>query len=123
MYNLQNQPWKLESLRSLIANTPYYYERGTTSAPNFNYDNESIVFKADLTGTYYGKDGDVTPFTWSFLDANKRKLKFVLQRSPVLTINWEIAVLNDFTIKYGEYYTQGTANAQSYAVRTPKASN
>ena len=119
---LTSKSWKLQELRSLISNTTYFYQRGSSNALNFNYDSESIQFKADYTGIYRGKDGDVTPFTWSFIDAGKTRLRYLLQRTPVLTINWEIAVLDDFKLIYNEYYTQGSANAQSYGTRIPLAS-
>lgn len=113
--------WKPNELRAIQDGTAYYYKRGTTVSPNYNLDNESILFRADKTGSYTGTEGNTYPFTWEFTNAEKTKLTWVLQVSPnPITIYWEINILKEGYLRYDEHYTRGTWNTITFGDRTPK---
>ena len=47
---LTSSAWRIDEIRFLQNNTPYYYKRGVT-ANILSFDTESIKFNADKTGT------------------------------------------------------------------------
>jgi hypothetical protein len=118
---LSAHSWQPDELRTLVNNAPFYYKRGSSSnSTEYNLDSESILFKADKTGTYSGADGKQYAFTWNFSNAEKTKLTWIVQFTPVTTINWEIVSLTDSKIVYNEYYTRNGIATQTYGDRIPK---
>jgi hypothetical protein len=118
---LTGQMWKIDEIRSLQNNTPTYYKRGGTSN-TINYDAEVIQFKTDFTGITTTSTGSF-PFTWSFVNAEKTKLKFTIQYSASfsLLVNWENIIYASNSLRYTEYYTHPSlGNTLSEGYRIPK---
>jgi hypothetical protein len=92
--------WKMQECRVDQNNVITYYNRGAGST---QFDADSIKFKSDFTGVYINSTGTGN-FTWSFLDAQKTKLKtFHLNIS--LNVYWENISVSDTALRYTEYYT------------------
>jgi hypothetical protein len=105
---LTTSAWKIDEIRFLQNNIMYYYKRGVTSNVA-GLDNESITFKADKTGTYIAGP-DTYTLTWDFVDANKTKLKYIVNYSTPLTVNWENVKISETLLDYTEYYNRNGVN-------------
>lgn len=108
--------WKPNEIRAMQGGSSYYYKRGGTSTAGFNLDNESILFKADGTGTYTGTGGNSVPLTWTFTNTAKTRLTWTANLGSPTTVSWEINTLNDNLLRYDEYYP----NTISFGERVPK---
>jgi hypothetical protein len=112
---LTSSAWKIDEIRFLQNNTFYYYKRGVT-ANVAGLDNESITFKADKTGTYIAGPETYT-LTWDFVDVNKTKLRYIVNYTTPVTINWENIKYSETLLDYSEYYTRNGVNTISNARR------
>jgi hypothetical protein len=118
---LTGQMWKMDEIRALQNNNVIYYKRGGASN-TISYDAEVIQFKADFTGITNTSSGSF-PFTWSFVNAEKTKLKFTIQYSASfsLLINWENIIYSSNALRYTEYYTHPSlGNTLGEGFRSPK---
>ena len=97
---LTMQTWKIEEARLSQNNVVSYYKRG---GGNTIFDADSIKFKSDFTGVYTNSAG-TSPFTWSFVDAEKTKIK-AIHGSSNLNVNWENMSITETALRYTEYYT------------------
>src|SRR6476620_9541219 len=61
---LTAQPWRVYEQRGVLGNTVVYYLRGG-SANTVNFDNFSLKFNADGTGTHTN-NGSSLNLTWTF---------------------------------------------------------
>ncbi len=95
--------WRLDEIRFLQNNTPYYYKRGQTGDV-LGFDSESIKFNVDKTGTY--KSGNTYNLSWDFADATKTKIRYVINYPTPLTVNWENIKYSETLIEYTEYYNK-----------------
>ena len=109
--------WKMEEIRFLQNNTFYYYKRGA-AGNSLNFDTDVITFKKDKTGTYVG-DNVTYALTWDFTDANKNKVRVVINYPSPLTVYMENITETDNTLKYTEYYTKAGVNTLSSVSRIP----
>jgi hypothetical protein len=108
---LTKSPWRINELRFSQVNTSgggtiYYYKRGTTGNLS-DFDNHSILFNSNNTGTFtYGLTTSA-PFTWQFTNAEKTKIQWIITYSPtnILTVNWENVTITDSEIRLSEYWT------------------
>ena len=92
--------WKLDEYRFVQNNAITYYKRGTT--PNgIVYDADSIKLRSDFSGIYYNSAGNGN-ITWSFVDAEKTKIKLNLPNN--FTVNWENMFVTETTLYYTEYF-------------------
>jgi len=105
--------WKLNEIRYSQVNTSgggatYYYKRGTTANIS-NFDNESLLFAANNTGSFT-LGSTTSPITWQFTDGEKTKIQWVITYSPgnTLTVNWDNVKITSTTVSYGEYYATST---------------
>ena len=118
---LTGQMWKMDEIRALQNNSPIYYKRGG-STNTVNLDGEVLQFKKDYTGVSNSINGSF-PFTWSFTNPEKNKLKFIVQYSVTfsLLINWENIIYENTSLRYTEYYTHPSlGNTLGEGFRSPK---
>jgi hypothetical protein len=114
---LTSNPWRMDEIRFLQNNTPYYYKRGA-AGNSMNFDTDVITFKSDKTGTYVG-DGITYTLTWDFTDVNKNKVKAIVNYPTAVTLNLENISYTNTLLKYTEYYTRAGVNTLSSVSRTP----
>jgi hypothetical protein len=120
---LTGSTWKLQEIRGVTGNKPYYYLRGNYEFITQSFDNEYIVFNADNTGTYYDNGGTGTPMTWKFEDTTFTKLQYTIPfPSGTVVAHWEHIVYKNGGIRYGEYYINGTLYSHSEGIRIPTGS-
>jgi hypothetical protein len=119
---LTGTPWKIQEIRGVTGNNPYYYLRGSVSSTQ-SFDNEYIVFNTDKTGTYYDNGGTGTPITWDFEDSTFTKLHYSVPfPSGTVVAHWEHIVYRKGGIRYGEYFINGADYSHSEGIRIPKNS-
>src|SRR4030095_14850530 len=75
---LTKSPWKLNEIRYSQVNTSgggatYYYKRGVTGNLG-NFDNTSVLFASNNTGTYT-LGSTTSPITWQFVNPEKTKIQ------------------------------------------------
>lgn len=116
---LTGKKWQPAELRALETNTTYYYKRGT--AGKWNLDDEYVLFNKDMTGTYGDASGITYPLTWSFRNSKKTALRFIIQYSIPLTVNWEGMIYSSTKIVYTQYLTRSNGtNSLASGYRIPK---
>ena len=101
---LTDHAWKIDEIRYLYDNFLYYYKRGAAQGNTDNFDNESIVFNSDKTGTYKRNNIEYS-LTWEFTNPEKTKLVMDINFPTPLHIFWENISLTESVLKYTEYYT------------------
>jgi hypothetical protein len=101
---LTSHPWKIQEIRYLYDNVLYFYKRGAAQGNSDNFDNESILFKTDKTGTY-ARNNIQYSLTWEFTNPEKTKLVMDINFPEPLHIFWENIELSEDELKYTEYYT------------------
>ena len=112
---LTSAAWRLDEIRFLQNNTAYYYKRGVTGNA-LSFDTESIKFNTDKTGTYTAGGVNYT-MTWDFVDAAKTQIRYTINYSTPLVVNWENLVYTETSIKYTEYYTRNGSNSLGVGTR------
>ena len=119
---LTGTPWKIQEIRGVTGNSPYYYLRGSNASTQ-SFDNEYIVFNTDKTGTYYDNGGTGTPITWDFEDSTFTKLHYSVPfPSGTVVAHWEHISYKNGGIRYGEYFINGSYYSHSEGIRIPKNS-
>jgi len=116
---LTANPWRMQEIRGVSNNVPFYYLRGGTSNTQ-SFDNDVITFRSDKTGTYTDNNGNSFAFTWDFTSSDNTKIAYTIPNSnlaPNLVVTWENIRYKNSSLQYDEYYTAGTKNAHSHAVR------
>lgn len=113
--------WKIKEIRGVLANNAYYYLRGGTNT-GINYDNESITFNANKTGSYVDPNGYSSVMTsWDFVGNDSTKIVFVIAFPTVTTtLHWENMRYKNGALYYDEYYTQNGNNCHEHGVRIPR---
>lgn len=114
---LTSRQWKIDEIRFLQADSPYYYKRGGIGNA-VNLDNEFIKFNSDYTGIYF-TDGNTYIFTWGFKSGNKTKIEYLVQFPTPLLVNWENLIYNDNYLRYSEYYHKNDFNSLATVLRIP----
>jgi len=103
---LVNKNWRLDEIRFLQDNIPYYYKRGDNASSNMNFDNDFIIFFDAGNGTYHQSDGEEYPLTWTQND--QEDLIFTIKKfrfKKDLVVTWEHLRYEGDTIHYTEFYT------------------
>jgi len=117
---LTSHIWQIDEIRYLQHNKPYYYKRGASSGNTSNFDIEYIKFNTDKTGER-SDNNVVYPLTWDFIDAEKTKIKIIIQEDKILNVTWENITYKENSLKYTEYYNRyGTTHSLAVATRVPK---
>jgi hypothetical protein len=118
-----NISWKLEEIRFQQDNVAYYYKNGDYSRTNIRFDDDSIIFLADGTGTYHQSDDAEYPITWKA--ENDGQLIFKIQKfrfNKDLVVTWEHINCNGTNISYTEYYTHANGvHSLGYGMRVNNA--
>ncbi|SFD03636.1 hypothetical protein SAMN05518672_101147 [Chitinophaga sp. CF118] len=119
---ITSTPWKLQEIRGVNDNTPYYYLRGGSSNTQ-SFDHEYITFKTDMTGVYTDEGGTGTPMTWKFVNAAKTIMTYTIPfPSGTVVDTLEHLTYKNGGIRYGEYFydPNGGRHVHSEAIRIPK---
>jgi hypothetical protein len=116
---LTSTAWKLQEIRGVNNNTPYFYFRGGTNSGQ-SYDNENITFYTTKTGKYVDPNGYSSSFTWDFVGTDSSKINYTVAFPTVTTlIHWENLRYKNGALYYDEYFTQNASNEHAQAVRIP----
>lgn len=109
--------WKLDEIRFLQNNSPFYYKRRVTSDP-YSFNTETIKFNRDKTGIY-SAGGIEYRVTWDFDNPEKTRIRYIVNYTTPLTVTWENIVLTESSLRYTEYYNRRGQHSLAVATRIP----
>ncbi len=115
---LTSNNYFMEEILILNNNQFFYYKRGGNQN-TASFDNEFIKFNANKTGTY-SYNNMVNTLTWDFINGNKTKIRYTLNRPTPIVITWENINYNKDSLTYSEYYTVNNLNSMSTVLRIAK---
>jgi len=118
---LTGTSWKIQEIRGVTGNAPYYYLRGGASNTQ-SFDYEYMTFNADSTGIVTDNGGTHTPITWKFANAEKTSITYSVPfPDGTVLVTWEHMTYKKGGIRYGEYFTNlgNGKNSHSEAIRIP----
>lgn len=109
--NLVDKAWLMDEITFVQSNQLYYYQRGGQSN-TAHFDNNTIYFKKDKTGTY-SDGGHIYDITWSFDQDDKTKLQYTIydyqngapQEGVNSVVYLENVNVSDAYFRYAEIYT------------------
>jgi hypothetical protein len=115
---LTSNTYHMEEILILNNNQFFYYKRGGNQN-TASFDNEFIKFNANKTGSY-SYNNVVNTLTWDFINGNKTKIRYTLNRPTPIEITWENINYNKDSLTYSEYYTVNGLNSMSTVLRTAR---
>lgn len=115
---LTSNTYYMEETLILNNNQFYYYKRGGNQN-TASFDNEFIKFNTNKTGSY-SYNNEVNTLTWDFINGNKTKIRYTLNRSTPIEITWENINYNKDSLTYSEHYTVNNLKSMSTVLRTAK---
>jgi hypothetical protein len=101
-----NRNWKLEEIRFLQDNVPYYYSRTDAINSTIRMDDDFVIFYDQGNGVYHESNGDEYELNWK--QDEKNNLIYQIKRfrfNKDLMVTWENIECTGETISYTEYYT------------------
>jgi len=110
--------WKAEESRIIEGNNITYYKRGGHEN-SINLDNDLYKFNGDNTGTW-AFNGQDYKFTWNYSNAEKTKLKMVIQYPTPLVVDLENIVINATSFSYTRLQQLNGVNLMAIETRTVK---
>lgn len=115
---LTSQSWKAEESRIMEGNHVSYYKRGG-AANSINLDDDFYKFQADNTGTW-SFNGQDYKFTWQYGNAEKTKIKMLMQYPTPLMVNLENIVISATAFSYTRLQQANGVNLMAIELRTVK---
>ncbi len=115
---LTMQVWKADESRIMEGNTVSYYKRG--GAENtINLDNDFYKFNGDNTGSW-SFNGQEFRFTWNYSNAERTKIKMIMQYPTPLVVNLENIILTAGSLSYTRIQQANGVNVMAIETRTVK---
>lgn len=119
-----NKTWRLDELRFLQDNIPYYYKRSDANS-NMNFDNDQITFFDSGKGLYIQGDGKEYSLEWS--ENDREDLIYTIKKfrfEKDLVVTWEHLKYEGDTISYAEFYTHANGiRSLAYGIRSCSCSS
>lgn len=115
---LTAKPYHMEEITILQEDEFFYYKRGE-SGNTATFDQEYIKFNTDKTGSYYYY-GVTNTLDWDFVDGNKTRIKYTLNRPTPVNVTWENISYSGDSLSYAEYYILGEMNSMASGLRIAK---
>lgn len=115
---LTSLTWKTEESRIMEGNNISYYKRGGQEN-SINLDNDVYKFSADNTGIW-SFNGQEYKFTWGYSNAEKTKIKMIMQYPTPLIVNLENIVINASVFSYTRLQQANGVNLMANETRTVK---
>lgn len=115
---LTSMNWKAEESRIIEGNAVTYYKRGGQEN-SINLDNDFYKFNADSTGTW-SFNGQDYKFTWQYSNAEKTKIKMIMQYPTPLIVNLENVVISATQLSYTRLQQANGVNLMAIENRTVK---
>lgn len=115
---LTAKQYHMEEITILQNDQFYYWKRGkpgNTAA----FDQEYIKFNTNKTGTYFYY-GETNTLTWDFVNGNKTRINYTLNRATPVNLSWENISYSGDSLSYSEYYILGNVNSMSTGLRLAK---
>lgn len=115
---LTGNTWKAEESHIIEGNNVTYYKRGGLQN-SINLDNDLYKFNTDNTGTW-NFNGQDYKFTWSYSNAEKTKIKMVIQYPTPLVVDLENIVISATSFSYTRLQQLNGVNLMAVETRTVK---
>ena len=115
---LTSQVWKAEESRVMEGNNVSYYKR-EGKENTINLDNDLYRFNTDNTGTW-AFNGQDYKFTWHYSNAEKTKIKMIMQYPTPLIVNLENIVISATSFSYTRFQQANGVNLMAIETRTVK---
>ena len=107
---LTSNKWQIKEIRSLVGSQYQYYLRGG-SGNNINYDNTWIKFEANGTGNHHDDNNNTWPFTWSFVNGDKTKVRVTINYgSYIQVLNYDNLYVKPGKLTYTNWYLDNNPN-------------
>jgi hypothetical protein len=115
---LTAKQYHMEEITILQNDKFYYWKRGKTGN-TAAFDQEYIKFNANKTGTYFYY-GETNTLTWDFVNGNKTRINYTLNRATPVNVSWENISFSGDSLSYSEYYILGDVNSMATGLRLAK---
>lgn len=110
--------WKTEESRIMEGNNVSYYKRGGQEN-TINLDNDLYRFNTDNTGTWTFNGQDYK-FTWNYSNAERTKIRMIMQYPTPLIVNLENIVISATAFSYTRLQQANGVNLMAIETRTVK---
>lgn len=110
--------WKAEESRIIEGNNISYYKRGGKEN-SINLDNDVYKFNADNTGTW-SYNGQDYKFSWEYGNAEKTKIKMIIQYPTPLIVSLENVQINAGGLSYTRLQQLNGVNLMAIEKRTAR---
>ncbi|HMK03562.1 MAG TPA: carboxypeptidase-like regulatory domain-containing protein [Ferruginibacter sp.] len=115
---LTSVTWKMDESRIIDGTNMFYYKR-EGKENSIDLDRDFYKFNTDNTGTYFSNDQEYK-LTWTYIDAEKTKMKIVVLYPTPLVVNLENIVLTPSSFKYTRVQKVNGVNFMAIETRTVK---
>lgn len=115
---LTAKEYHMEEITILQNDKFYYWKRGATGN-TAAFDQEYIKFNTNKTGTYFYY-GQTNTLNWDFVNGDKTRIKYTLNRTTPINITWENISYSGDSLSYSEYYILGDLNSMATGLRIAK---
>ncbi|MBK8152521.1 MAG: hypothetical protein IPK61_05325 [Saprospiraceae bacterium] len=111
--------WKFEKARSIVNGTASYYERNENDTTMIPFSQCKFNFNEDGTGFLTNGEEAEWPFTFTWLNIEKTKLKMIIKQKLTFTVLWENILINEKKLSYVEFIDHPERLSLSYIELTP----
>ncbi len=110
--------WKAEESRIIEGNNVTYYKRGGKEN-SINLDNDVYTFNADNAGVW-SFNGQDYRFSWEYTNAEKTKIKMIIQYPTPLLVNLENVAIASGRLSYTRLQQLNGVNLMAIETRMVK---